>query len=232
MAITAEALVQRYPQLFHMAELGSWPLIKRYGLLSTSALLDLFEISGSEREALERRHRPESVEICHPNLGRAVVRDQKPISEERLLWAARDGGPVLRDGLTPRDWYKILNSKVFFWLTQERLERLLNAKAYRAKRHTIVIVDTKSLIAAHFARIFLSPINSGNTQPYPQPRGFGTFLPPSQYPFETWLKNRKSSGEPIAELAIAHSVPDIRNHAVRVEEGGAGSPPDLIWRRL
>lgn len=232
MGITAEVLAKQYPLLFHMAELGSWPSIKEYGLLSTSALLDMYEIHDSAREKIECYHRRESVQISHPNFGRAVVRDQKPMSEKHLLLQlANNGGPVLRDGLTPSDWYRMLNSKVFFWLTRERLNRLLQAKAYRKRRHTILTIDTKSLLASHFSRVFLSPINSGNTHPYPQPRGLSTFLSPSEYPFEMWLKKRRPSGEPIVELAVEHSVLDIAVHVVRVEENGADRPPELIWTK-
>ena len=39
-----ERLISRYPTLYHMAEDGSWESIQRHGLLSTSALLDRFEI--------------------------------------------------------------------------------------------------------------------------------------------------------------------------------------------
>src|SRR6185436_11524880 len=100
--------VSRFPRLYHMAEAGSWPSIERHGLLSTTALLDLFEIKGAEREALELQHRPESVEIRHPRHGVAIIRDQKPLREKSLKQA-------LQDGLAPRDWYRILNEKVFFW---------------------------------------------------------------------------------------------------------------------
>ena len=44
--LTPEYLAQRWPRLYHMAEAGSWESVKRHGLLSTTALLDLFEVSG------------------------------------------------------------------------------------------------------------------------------------------------------------------------------------------
>ncbi len=233
MSITTEALAKRYPLLFHMAELGSWPSIQKYGLRSTSALLDMYEIHHSARATIECYHRPKSVQISHPNFGRAVIRDQKPMSEKHLLLQlANNRGPVLRDGLTPSDWYRILNSKVFFWLNRERLKTLLRARAYRTRRHTILAVDTKSLLASHLNRVFLSPINSGNTHPYPQPRGLSTFLSPREYPFEMWRQKRRLRGEPIVELAVEHSVPDIRHQVVRVEEDGADRPPELIWTKL
>ena len=43
-----------YPPLYHMAAEGSWPSIQRHGLLSTSALLDLYEVCGPS-ELLSKR---------------------------------------------------------------------------------------------------------------------------------------------------------------------------------
>jgi hypothetical protein len=67
-----------------MAQLGSWPSIRKYGLLSTTALLDLFESRGDERFLIESCHRPESIPIVHPKHGRAVIRDQKPMSDQSV----------------------------------------------------------------------------------------------------------------------------------------------------
>ena len=47
------APAERYPRLWHMAEVENWELIQRRGLLSTSALLDLFQYEGAKREAIE-----------------------------------------------------------------------------------------------------------------------------------------------------------------------------------
>ena len=58
-----ERLISRYPTLYHMAEDGSWESIRKHGLLSTSALLDKFEIEGEERLAIESARRPEIVRI-------------------------------------------------------------------------------------------------------------------------------------------------------------------------
>ena len=50
---------------------------------------------------------PESVAITHPVEGTAVIRDQKPMTDEGLRRA-------LETGLSPTDWYRILNTKAFF----------------------------------------------------------------------------------------------------------------------
>src|ERR1700690_2977008 len=134
--ITTDELSARFPLLYHMAQLGSWPSMEEHGLLSTTALLDLFDVRGDERYRIESCHRPESIPIVHPKHGRAVIRDQKPMSDRSVRKA-------LIGGLEPADWYRELNSRVFFWLSEERLNTLMNARAYRDQRHTVLVVDTK-----------------------------------------------------------------------------------------
>ena len=96
-----DGLLRDNPTLFHMAEAGSWPSIRRHGLLSTSALLDLYGVRGAARERIERRRRPEGVPLSAPGLEGALVRDQKPLGEEGLR-------RCLRNGMAPEDWYAIL----------------------------------------------------------------------------------------------------------------------------
>ena len=54
-------LFSHYPRLWHMAEDGSFDSVLKHGLLSTSALLDLYGMKGEERRKLERMRRPELV---------------------------------------------------------------------------------------------------------------------------------------------------------------------------
>jgi hypothetical protein len=217
-------LFRHYPVLFHMAEEGSWPGIERHGLLSTTALLDLYEINGSHRAAIETQHRPESVEVRHRLHGTATIRDQKPMDDTGLKRA-------LRDGLTPPEWYMLLNSRVFFWLSRERLDRLLNARAYRNRKQTVLTVDTEELVQRHASNIRLSPINSGATKPMPHPRGRDTFLAVPEYPFDEWAKRRRSTRNAVVELTVDHAVPDIRDFVHRVELVEQGKPTILLWQR-
>src|SRR5438552_474742 len=99
----ADLLVRKYPVLFHMAENGSWDSIARNGLLSTSALLDLFEVPSSVRETIESARRAESIPIQHPRHGQAVIRDNKPLSESALISCLED--------MTPQEWYRLLNAR-------------------------------------------------------------------------------------------------------------------------
>lgn len=203
-----DELVSNCPTLYHMAERGSWPAIRDYGLLSTSALLDLYGIDGPPRERIERRHRPSSVPIEGEGLPGAVVRDQIPMSDAGLERA-------LPSRIKPRDWYALLNAKVFFWLSLERLHKLTGAKSYRDVEHDVLEVDTRSLLTAHRERIWLCPINSGCTKPIPHPRDENAFLRIVDYPYSHWRSRRKRV-ERAVELAIDYSVPDIADHVKRV----------------
>jgi hypothetical protein len=191
-----------------MAADGSWDSIARHGLLSTSALLDLFEYRGERRHQLEACHRPESVTIKHAEHGRAVIRDQKPMDDQGLRRCL--------EGMTPQDWYRTLNSRVFLWLTQERLQRMLNAAAYRDQTHVVLTIDTYALLERHYKRVVLSPMNSGATKPYPFPRGSSTFRRLDNYPLAEMVKKR-GNRDPIVELAVDYSLPDIREMVLAVE---------------
>jgi hypothetical protein len=222
MGISGEQLCISYPQLYHMAEASSWPSISRHGLLSTTALLDMYEISGAQRILLESRHRPESVSINHPKYGSAVIRDQKPMRESALRKCLI--------GCSPRQWYELLNRKVFFWVIEERVNTLLTARAYRGSDHIVITLDTEGLMRKHQSRALLSPINSGSTIYRPVRRGVATFQSPDTYPYE---ERRKARGvqHAIAELAIDHSVPDLRSFTLKVERRSGERTLDVIYQR-
>jgi hypothetical protein len=192
------------PKLYHMAEFDSWQSIKERGLLSTSAILDLYEVTGARRREIEEVRRPASVTVAHKILPAIVIRDQIPMSDGALR-------TCLLDGLTPSDWYRLLNMRVFFWPSKERLLRLLGAKAYRTQRHDILEIDTVSLFERYRDAITLSPINSGATLFNPRPRGIETFSRIAAYPY-----GDRPRGNRVAEVAIDHSVPDIVNYVTRV----------------
>jgi hypothetical protein len=222
LALNEADLIANFPRIWHMAEDGSWDSIRRHGLLSTSALLDLYGVDGDRRLALEAQRRPDSVSISVEGLPNAVIRDQKPMTESALR-------KCLNGGITPEDWFRLLNGRVFFWLSRERLRGLLNARAYRGRPQTVLTVDAASLIGAHRPRIDLSPINSGATIYNPQPRGRNTFLPIVDYPFDERRKTRTTSAS-VVELVVRGGVPDIIDHLIAVHRI-SGCTRKELWRR-
>jgi hypothetical protein len=117
-----------------------------------------------------------------------------------------------------------LNARVFFWVSERRLDSLLQAKRYRGSAHTIVVVDTRKLLNAHELDITLCPMNSGNTMMIAMPRGKDTFAPLASYPYH---ERRKAGLEPVVELAVKERVADIQTVAVRAERRASGSSPLL-----
>jgi hypothetical protein len=198
-------LIELHPRFYHMAEVGTWPSIKANGLLSTSAVLDRFGIIGKAREVFEDEHRPTKMTVG-PGIGGVVLRDQKPMAPDRLVKA-------LSDGTTPREWYRLLNGMVFMWARQERLHGLLGARSYRALEHDVLTIDSQRLLNSYASRAWLCHMNSGNTFPYPQPRGKELFKRIPNYPSK---KNGKPAKD-IVEVVIDYSVPDIRDFVVNVQ---------------
>lgn len=214
-------LVERYPRLFHMAEHSSWNGMLKHGLLSTAAVLDLVQASPEDRDKYGRKHRPEKIELESKSGDRFVLRDQKPMNDERLSWC-------LQGGLKPSDWYQILNSKVFFWVSEDRLLTLLGARAYRNEEHDVLVIDTASLVAKYQKSISLAHINTGNTFPYPANRGRDTFKSISSYPTKS---NGRTPRPEVVELVVEHGVPDIADHVIRVDRMKGRAVTGSIYAR-
>ena len=219
-----EDLLKNYPRLYHMAEDASWESVVEHGLLSTTELLDLYEFEGEERRKLESERRPESVKISRDGLPAAVVRDQKPMTRSALE-------KCLTDGTTPEEWFETLNARVFFWLSKDRLQGLLGARAYRDKPQTVITLNTASLVGAHRDIITLSPINSGATIYNPVPRGRSTFMSIADFPFDDRRKvKKKALKDAVVELTVMGGVPDIEKHALAAHRLFKGVKTEL-WRR-
>jgi hypothetical protein len=208
--LTEEELVATYPRLWHMAHQGAWPAIQQDGLMSAKALIEAYAVLPADREALGSYRRSHSVPLVHHCRPGAVLRDQKPMSDKALR-------KCLQDGLDPRDWYELLNSRTFFWLSRNRIWSLLGARAYRDVSQTVLTVDTRSLVAAHRERIWLSPMNSGSTIYNPLPRGYSTFQRIADFPFRERAKKRRPAAN-VIELLVEQSVPDIADHVLAVHE--------------
>ena len=195
-----------------MAEEGSWESIQRIGLLSTSALLDKFEIAGERRQEIESSRRPEIVEIEHPELGTALVRDNKPMQEKTLRRCLV--------GMTSREWYETLNRRVFFWVDEKRLTKLLGARAYRDRPHLVLEADTAELLRRHYDKVLLSPINSGATfSMRPAPRGPDTFKLVSDHP----------ERRPVVELTVDYAVPDLASFTLSVSRWHGAEKLEDVW---
>jgi hypothetical protein len=212
-------LLRYFPRLWHLTAANNWQSVVQHGLLSTSALLDLFQIDGTDRLAIEARRRPNSVNLIAPSFAPAIVRDNRPLTASALQ-------KCLEADTTVEQWFRMLNARTFFWLSRRRVDTLLNAKAHRGKPHAVLTIDTSSLVAAHRDRIELSPINSGATLCKAARRGRRTFRGIADFPFDERRRTRTIENA-VVELVVRGGVRDIVDHLVSVETVDRG----LMTRR-
>ncbi|MDF2792427.1 MAG: hypothetical protein K0S85_180 [Pseudomonas orientalis] len=212
-----EKLIELHPRVYHMAERGTWDSIRTRGLMSTTAVLDHLEVEGVNRSRFESEHRDQKMDVRAGHSSNIVLRDQKPMPEARLAQA-------LTDGTTPKEWYELINDKVFFWVEEERLHRLLGARDYRHLEHDVLTLDSKALIPAYAEKIWLCHINSGNTWPIPHRRGADVFRRIADYPV-------KPSGKPVktvVELVVDYAVPNIADYVLEVRRMKGSNVLDVI----
>lgn len=135
-----DKLIALHPRIYHMAERDSWPSIRQHGLLSSNEVARLSGLTGPDLRNLRSGHRAEKLTVEVPGIGAIVLRDQKPMAPDRIRRALTDGTPAAR-------WYELINDRVFFWVSEARLLKLLGAREYRALEHDVLTLDTASLLA-------------------------------------------------------------------------------------
>ena len=74
--------------------------------------------------------------VSREGFGRAVIRDQRPLNRANL--------EKILDGVSVQQYCRLLNDKTFFWVSRERLDRLLGARMYRGKPHDMLTVEAKT----------------------------------------------------------------------------------------
>lgn len=217
-----EQLVANHPVLFHMAEDGTWPSIQRHGLLSTRALVDLYDTPPEEREAILHNIRRTSITLVNPIHGTVVVRDQGP-----LKFLDR----VLEEDTTVQEYLDLLNGRVFFWASRARLLRLLGAKRYRKNHQTVLHVDTGALVQAH-PEMRLAGLNTGSVHvPNMPARGKRTFQAIEDYPYDEWRRRPGRKDDALVEVTVPYAVPQVKDYLIRVERWHAGQPIETLFQR-
>ena len=217
--VDAECFVATHPELYHMTEGNAWPNIRKHGLWSTEALLDMCGKRGQERRKLVSRIRPESVAMEGSACGKVAIRDQKPLREVMLR-------RVLVNMTVPQ-YCRLLNKRVFFWANKNRLATLSRAKLYRDRPHNVLVADARTLVAGYEEKISLCTINSGTVVVHGK-RGRGTFKRIRAYPCEGC---KRQCSKQIAEVTVDGGIPDIRQHVIRVESWKNGAKIKTVWRR-
>lgn len=197
---------------YHLVDERNWASVERNGLMSANRLA---VASGYDLSAL-RLHRPKGLVL--PSGMR--IRDQSPMPPAVLA-------KCLHGGLCPEDWYDLLNSKVFFWLEPERLNR--QRKACGDVPQKVLVIDAASMLENHGKRAAVTPINTGNAMRAAAPRGRSTFVPWDRWLVTGWASEevgraaaRSPNHRPV-ELAIEDAVEDIMDYVMEVITLGSGA---------
>jgi hypothetical protein len=202
--VSPEEIAVRHPVLFHLAEEAGWSTIQKHGLLPSEALVKLFGVDAPRSKHLLTQRRAEAVELRHPVHGRAILNDNRPISDMMLL-------NCLDDGLKPSDWMQMLNARVFFWPSRRRLETLKGALLNAGRRKVVIEVDTLTLARAYWQRMEIAPFNTGSAIRKPARRGLETYTPVASMSYPDWQKKRGGQ-DTVAEVLVVGPVPDLRDH--------------------
>jgi hypothetical protein len=223
--VTPDELAEKHPRLYHVTHPSNWEGIQKHGLLSTSRILTLLEISDEDRVCINRRRQQGSVPLKHPIHGDAVITDNGPLNETKL-WNCLD------DDLTPADWLALLDERVFFWVDEAHLKRFLKAQVKHARDRLVLVLDTRSVARSHGDQMELSPFNSGSTYYDAPRRGLSTFTPLLKYDYARWQRLRakvKISKDRIVEVTVVGGVNPIASHVI---ERHLVSGADGRWVRL
>ena len=208
-----EDLWRHYPVLYHIAWGDSWPSIEEHGLLSTRALLHLYDKDEEEITKLTQSRRAHWVPIDCPGRPDAVLRDQKPMTDGGLRRA-------LPDTVEPWQWYDLINTMVFFWPTKERLNTMITASAYKQVKHDVLVVHSETLVRLEEPNIRLSRMNSGSTKPMPHPRDMDLFRRLQDYPFPE-QPSPSAVAKAVAEVCVVDRVEKISEAVLEVVSGSA-----------
>jgi hypothetical protein len=185
---------------FHLAEQDNWPSIQRHGLLPARNLIERAGLNGAARRALERNRREQRTVLPDGS----VIRDNKPLPVAALQRCLI--------GMTPAEWFALLNSKVFFWFDLARLDR--QRRACGAHPQMLLVFETEILLAKYEAAAAVTPINTGNAMRQAASRGAQTFVPVMDWRRRQWALESAMTGKPRTashppvELAIAATLTD------------------------
>jgi len=201
-----DALVARYPRLWHVTFPGGWDGIHRDSLLSAAALL---AAAGRPDEAAALR--PEVVELTTPD-GGAVLRDQKP--------NRNDPAPYL-DGITVEEWWTLLNSRSYFFVDRDECDKFVANYLERDVAQEVITLRSRPVLAAAAGDVQVATVSASVF-----PRATGPVRGPA-----TFQPLDKFSGvvTKIKEVTVTTPVTIPDSSVVSVVRMEPASGPARIW---
>ncbi len=144
-----EKIARMRPLLYHFTRVANLPsIISSNQLLSANAL---------HPGGPDTRRRTQPVEVRH-SAGTAILNPHLRIADS-----------MMAEGVSQEDFRLWLNRHVFFWPTARDCRQML--EVYRRRepnsRFCVLALDTRQLLAAHYAGIRLTKYDSGSSPRFP-----------------------------------------------------------------
>ncbi len=162
-----DGLVARFPRLWHATYPGGWDGISATGLRTAA---DLLASGGRADQAGALR--PESVSLTTAD-GTATLREQ--------TCNRPDPAPYL-DAMTVPEWWTLLNSRSYFFVDREAVDRLVDASIERGIAQEVITFETRRLLGPVADHVEITTVNAGVFPRAAGPaRGRSTFQPLADY---------------------------------------------------
>ena len=212
--MTPEEFAARVPRLYHVTDRPAWPSIERHGLLSADRLIDRFVEDAERRTTLKTERRKRPVPLHEDADGTVLLNDNIPLIFSQL---AR----ILDDGLTPEDWLRILNRRVYFFPPIKHAANFIEAGRRGGRKKLLLTFDARSVAESHLDRLFVAPINTGSAIRFPARRGHEIFAPVASIGWDDFASRRaavKRSPDQVAEVSMLDGLPAVARHLARSPE--------------
>jgi hypothetical protein len=174
-------LTKQFSALWHVTFAGGWDGIQQLGLLRA------IDIAPDRCDEL----RLEPNEVDGPGGTPIVLRNQ--------LRSRIDPTPYLVK-MTPAEWWRLVNSRVYFFCRQADLDTLVGAYVQRGLAQDVIKLRTRRALEDVADMIEVTTVNAGVFPREREPsRGRDTFVPLADYPVSGVAK--------IREITVATRVP-------------------------
>ena len=185
------------PTAVHFVDASNWPAVQRDGFRTAASLMRAAGVD----EGAQRRFRPTGETLPSG----VYIRDQKPMPPSALK-------RCLDAGLTPEDWYAMVNMGIYFWVDRDRADR--HQRALRGRPQVRLELSVERILDEYGSVAFLTPFNIGSALRRQAQRGPRSLVPVERWREAAWLDEatpgcsvRRSSHRP-AELVIQHDMPN------------------------
>src|ERR1700728_1779835 len=152
--MTPEQFLSRCYVICHVGPVGVWEQISRHGFRTAEQLILEADLTEEERQTLLSTPRREAVRLSVRGED-VILRDQGP------LFARKDLGSILGNGLDVSDWIHLLNQRVYFFTDQTPMQKFLDKYVQVDGAQDVIWLSPLNLLEAPGLHLELTSQNTG-----------------------------------------------------------------------